>query len=157
LKQVWIGIAYLALMVPLPWITLKSAMYRSRLFDAAVSSTLLPWLGVPVYRDGVLLQLPNISLEVADDCSSIPAIAALLALGIAYATVSRRSAAGRVVLVLITLPVAILSNIIRITLTAAAAYYIGPWVLQTTYHQAMGTTNFLITLLLLLAFDAALL
>ena len=155
-RDTWIGIAYLALMVPLPWTTLKVLMYRSRLFDAELSAWALGWLGVPVFRDGVMLHLPNITLEVADDCSSIPAIAALLALGVAYASLTQGTLARRAVLVLATLPVAIASNIIRITGTSAAVYYSGPWVLQTIYHQLTGTTNFLLTFLLLLLLDSLL-
>ena len=93
-KGLWFGIAYLAFMVPLPYVTLKMLTTRSRLLDAAVSTHLLGWLGVPVYRDGVLLHLPNVTLEVADDCSSIPAVAALLSLGVVYACLVAASPRG---------------------------------------------------------------
>jgi exosortase len=156
LAQLWVAIAYLALMVPLPYSTLKQITYRSRLFDAEVSAWALGMLGVPVYRDGVMLQLPNITLEVADACSSIPAIAALLSLGVAYAFVTRRPRAVQVLLVACTLPLAITANIIRITSVSWLAYHVGPWTLQTSYHMFNGTVNFMFTFLLLLALDATL-
>ena len=140
-------------MIPLPWGTLKLITYRSRLFDAEVSAWVLGLLGVPVYRDGVMLHLPNITLEVADACSSIPAIAALLSLGVAYAVVTRRPRAVRIVLIGATLPLAIVANIIRITSVPWLAYYVGPWTLQTSYHMFNGTVNFMFTFLLLLALD----
>jgi exosortase len=152
-RVVWFGIVYLTFMIPLPWVTLKLIMYRSRLLDAGLSARFLDWLGVPVYRDGVLLHLPNMVLEVADDCSSIPAIAALLALGVAYAAMIRRPAVVRVLLIVATLPLAIGSNIIRITTTAAAVYYVGPWTLGTVYHHFNGTVNFMLTFLLLMLLD----
>jgi len=155
-RQTWAAIAYLAFMIPLPWATLKLITYRSRLLDAEVSAWGLGWLGVPVYRDGVMLHLPNITLEVADACSSIPAIAALLALGAAYASLARRPLLARVVLIGATLPLAITANIIRITTTAAGVYYLGPWTLRTTYHMFNGTVNFVFTFFLLLALDALL-
>jgi exosortase len=155
-KGVAIGIVYLVFMIPLPWATLKLMTYRSRLLDATMSAYGLQWLGVPVYRDGVYLHLPTIVLEVADECSSIPAIAALLALGVAYASLTSGSLARRVVLVLGTLPLAIGSNIIRITSTAAGAYYVGQWTLRTAYHMFNGTVNFLLTLVLLMLLDGAL-
>jgi exosortase len=155
-RQVWPGIAYLLFMIPLPWVTVKQITYRSRLFDADASTYLLGWLGVPVHQNGVLLQLPNITLEVADACSSIPAIAALLSLGVAYAAVARRPLWVRVVLIAATLPFAIGANIVRITSTAAAAYWIGTWTLHTSYHMFNGTVNFLFTFLLLMALDWAL-
>jgi exosortase len=152
----WVGIVYLIFMIPLPWVTLKVVMYRSRLLDAGLSAYFLDWLGVPVYREGVLLHLPNVVLEVADDCSSIPAIAALLALGVAYGSLTRRPAAVRALLIAVTLPLAIGSNIIRITMTAAAVYYVGPWTLGTVFHHFSGTMNFMLTFLSLMLVDAVL-
>src|SRR5262245_26774844 len=81
LRETWVGIAYLFLMVPPPWTTITILTYRSRLFDAWASGHALNALGIPVLRDGFMLHLPNISLEVADACSSIPALTALLCLG----------------------------------------------------------------------------
>jgi exosortase len=153
-KGVWFGIAYLAFMVPLPYITLKTLTTRSRLLDAAVATHLLGWLGVPVHRDGVLLHLPNVVLEVADDCSSIPVLAALLSLGAVYASLVQRPVVVRAALILMTVPLAIGANIIRITLTAAAAYYVGLWTLGSLFHKFNGTVNFLLTLWLLILLDA---
>lgn len=155
-RQVWAGIVYLLFMIPLPWATVKLITYRSRLFDADASAFLLRLLGVPIFQDGVMLHLANMSLEVADECSSIPAIAALLSLGVAYAAVARRPLWVRLVLIGATLPFAIGANIVRITSTAAAVYWIGPWTLQTTYHMFNGTVNFLFTFMMLMALDWAL-
>lgn len=152
----WLGIAYLWFMIPLPWTTIKTLTYRSRLFDAWASAHAVSVLGVPVLRDGFLLQLPDITLEVADVCSSIPAMAALLSLGVAYASLAGRPRATRLVLVAATIPFAIVSNVVRITTTAAAVYYVGPWTLHTVYHQFNGTVIFVFTLVLLLALDALL-
>lgn len=153
----WPGIAYLLFMIPLPWGTVKQVTYRSRLFDADVTATLLGWMGIPVYHDGVMLHLPNVNLEVADACSSIPAIAALLSLGVAYAAVAQRPTWLRVILIVSTLPLAIGANIVRITSTAAAAYWIGLWTLGTSYHMFNGTVNFLFTFILVMVLDAVLL
>lgn len=155
-RAAWLGIAYLVFMVPAPYSTLKILTQRSRLVDADASAAILQVLGVPVYQDGVMLHLPNIALEVADDCSSIPAIAALLSLGVVYASLSRSALPIRFALVAGTIPLAIGANIIRITLTAAAAYYIGPWTLGGFYHKFSGTVTFLLTFLLLTVVDQAL-
>jgi exosortase len=155
-KNALLGSLYLAFMIPPPWSTLKLITYRSRLLDAEVSAAALSWLGVPVHRDGVFLHLPNITLEVADECSSIPAIAALLALGVAYAGLTRRPIVARTILVGVTLPLAIVANIIRIISVSWAAYAIGPWTLSTTYHMFNGTVNFVFTFILLMGVDAVL-
>lgn len=155
-RHAWIAIAYLAFMIPLPYLTLKAITYQSRLFDAGLTATALGWMGVPVLRDGVMLQLPNMTLEVADECSSVPAIAALLALGAAYAQLQARPTWIRVVLTLAAAPLGLLSNIVRLIVTSLGAYYLGPIALNNVIHKFNGTTVFLATVVLLVALDALL-
>jgi len=153
LRQAWMAIAYLAFMIPLPYLTLKALTYQSRLFDTGLTATALGWLGVPVLQNGVMLQLPNMTLEVADECSSVPAIAALLALGAAYAQLQTRPAWIRAVLTLAAAPLGLLSNIIRLILTALGAYYLGPIALNNVIHKFNGTSVFLATVVLLVVLD----
>lgn len=145
-KELLPGIGYLFFMIPLPYVTLKSLTDQSRLFDATVTAAVLPWLGVPVFQQGFLLHLPNITLEVADECSSIPAIAALLALGAAYGYVNGRSRVLRWALLVSAVPLGLASNMFRIITTAAGAYYFGPIALNNVIHLWNGTTVFLLTL-----------
>jgi len=156
-RHSWVGIAYLVFMIPLPYLTLKALTYQSRIFDAGVTATALRWLGVPVLRDGVMLHLSNMSLEVADDCSSIPAIAALLALGAAYSQMQPRPTWIRAVLTLAAVPLGLASNIFRITVTAAGVHYIGPIAVQNVVHHFGGTSVFLLTVVLLVIIDTLLL
>ena len=153
LRQAWVAIAYLAFMIPLPYVTLKALTYQSRLFDAGLTATALGWLGVPVLQNGVMLQLPNMTLEVADECSSVPAIAALLALGAAYAQLQVRPTWIRAILTLAAAPLGLLSNIIRLILTSLSAYYLGPIALNNVIHKFSGTSVFLATVVLLVVLD----
>jgi len=155
-RHMWLAIAYLLFMIPLPYVTLKVLTYQSRLFDAGLTAAALGWLGVPILRDGVLLHLPNMTLEVADECSSVPAIAALLALGAAYAQMQARPAWSRVALTLAAAPLGLLSNLVRLILTSLSAYYFGPIALNNVIHKFNGTSVFLATVLLLVALDALL-
>jgi len=155
-RQSWVAIAYLAFMVPLPYLTLRALTYQSRLFDAGITAQALGWLGIPVLRDGVMLHLPNMTLEVADDCSSVPAIAALLALGAAYSQVQSRPTWIRALLTISAAPLGLLSNIIRLILTSISAYYFGPIALNNVIHKFNGTSVFLATVLLLVLLDALL-
>jgi len=155
-RHAWVAIAYLAFMIPLPYLTLKVLTYQSRLFDAGLTATALGWLGVPVLRDGVMLQLPNMTLEVADECSSVPAIVALLALGAAYSQLQARPTWMRAVLTLAAAPLGLLSNIVRLILTSLGAYYLGPIALNNVIHKFNGTTVFLATVVLLVVLDALL-
>ena len=151
-----VAIVYLVFMIPLPYLTLRALTYRSRVFDAGITATVLGWLGVPVFRDGVMLHLSNMTLEVADDCSSVPAIAALLALGAAYAQMQARPTWVRATLTLAAAPLGLLSNIVRLILTSLGAYYLGPIALNNVIHKFNGTTVFLATVVLLVVLDAML-
>ena len=155
-RQAWVAIAYLAFMIPLPYLTLRALTYQSRLFDAGITAQALGWLGIPVLRDGVMLHLPNMTLEVADDCSSVPAIAALLALGAAYSQVQSRPTWIRALLTISAAPLGLLSNIIRLILTSISAYYFGPIALNNVIHKFNGTSVFLAAVLLLVLLDALL-
>lgn len=155
-RHAWVPIAYLAFMIPLPYLTLSALTYRSQLFDAGLTATALGWLGVPVLRDGVMLHLANMTLEVAADCSSVPAIAALLALGGAYAQMQPRPVWIRVALTLSAAPLGLLSNIVRLIVTSLGAYYLGPVALNNVIHKFSGTTVFLATVVLLVVLDALL-
>ena len=155
-RQAWVAIAYLAFMIPLPYLTLRALTYQSRLFDAGITAQALGWLGIPVLRDGVMLHLPNMTLEVADDCSSVPAIAALLALGAAYSQVQSRPTWIRALLTISAAPLGLLSNIIRLILTSISAYYFGPIALNNVIHKFNGTSVFLATVLLLVLLDTLL-
>jgi len=156
LRQAWVALAYLVFMIPLPYVTLKALTYQSRLFDAGLTATALGWLGVPVLQNGVMLHLPNMTLEVADECSSVPAIAALLALGAAYAQLQARPTWIRAVLTLAAAPLGLLSNIIRLILTSFSAYYLGPIALNNVIHKFNGTSVFLATVVLLVLLDTSL-
>lgn len=156
LRQAWPAIGYLMFMIPPPWTTVKALTFRSRLFDAWASAQALTAMRVPVLRDGYFLHLPGTSLEVADVCSSLPALTALLSFGVAYACLVQRTTGVRLILIAATIPFAIVSNIVRITTTAAAVYYLGPWTLHTVYHQFNGVVIFLFTLALLFLLDSLL-
>jgi exosortase len=155
-RHAWVPIAYLVFMVPLPYLTLSALTYRSQLFDAGLTATALGWLGVPVLRDGVLLHLANMTLEVAPDCSSVPAIAALLALGGAYSQMQPRPTWIRVALTLSAAPLGLVSNIVRLIVTSLGAYYLGPIALNNVIHKFNGTSVFLATVVLLVLLDALL-
>jgi exosortase len=152
-RQVWPAIAYLLFMIPLPYLTLKAVMYQSRLFEAGVTATALRWLGVPILQQGVMLHLPSVTLEVADACSAVHAVAALVALGAAYGLIQSRATRVRVTLALAAAPLGLASNILRLVLTALGVYYLGPITLDSVFHRFSGTTVFMTTAVLLAGLD----
>jgi len=150
------SVAYLALMIPLPYVTVKGWTDQLRLVEASASAWLLPLMGVPVLQDGFILHLSNMTLEVAEVCSSIPAMMSLLALGAAFGYVTNRPPATHLLLIAAAVPLGLLSNIVRITMTAAGVYYVGPITLQSAFHAWHGTVVFLMTVGALTLLDTGL-
>lgn len=151
--HLWPAIAYLLFMIPFPYLTFKAVTYQSRLFEAGVTAKALGWLGVPILQQGVMLHLPRVTLEVADECSGVLAVAALVALGTAYAQIQPRATWMRVTLALAAAPLGLVSNIFRLVLTALGVYYLGPITLASVFHRFSGTTVFLTTVVLLAGLD----
>lgn len=142
---------YLFLMIPAPYVLIKGLTYHLRYLDAAHAAHILELLGIPVFVEAYFIYLPNMQLEVADVCSGVSSVFALLALGILYAYFLPIRPSLKVFLVACTFPFAMLANLVRIVVIAVLAYNIGPVVFQTTFHWLTGTTVFTLALIMLLS------
>ena len=151
--HLWPAIAYLLFMIPVPYLPFKAVTYQWRLFEAGVTAKALRWLGVPILQQGVMLHLPRVTLEIADECSGVLAVAALVALGTAYAQIQPRATWMRVTLALAAAPLGLVSNIFRLVLTALGVHYLGPITLTSVFHRFNGTVVFLTTVVLLAGLD----
>lgn len=143
-------LAYLLLMVPPPYVIVKKVSYYLKMFDAVVATEVLQLMGVPVYRDFYHLHLPNITLEVADVCSGIASLFAMVALGIIYIYFLPIRSGAKVGLMASVVIFPVVANLIRIILVAASVYYYGPIMLEAFFHQFTGTFTFLSSVVMLL-------
>ncbi len=148
---VWPAIAYLVFMIPFPYLPLRDITFPSRLLEAGVTARTLQWLGGPVMREGVMLHRDPMTLEIADDCSAIRAIPALVARGVSYAHLQPGPAWVRVTLALSPAPLGLVANLVRLVLTVLGAWYIGPVTLTSTFHRFGGTAVFVAAVVLLAA------
>ena len=134
-------VGYLLLMIPIPFTVYKAAALDLRLLDARLATSWLSSMGIPVFREGYLLHLPQITLEVADACSGFLSIVTMLAIGTLY--LYKLQTAWKSVLWVSMIPIAVLSNVVRIVSIAVLTYFFGEWVLGSTFHRMTGTFNFL--------------
>ncbi len=151
LKALSFPLAYLSLMVPPPYLLVKQISYHLRMLDAFLAAGALQTFGVPVYRDAYFLHLPSISLEVADVCSGIASLFAMLALGMIYVhslPVGWRSKAA-VMMGVVVFPVA--ANVLRVFLVGFTVYYYGPIMLGAFFHRFSGTFTFGLALVTLIS------
>jgi len=145
LKHTWLPIAFLIFAVPIPqryYVALTMPMRFLAAKSAALMLNFIPHLDVTV--NGVMINMTykgdvlNPPLDVAEACSGMRLLLAFLALGVAMAYLYYRPIWQRLVLVASTIPIAIICNIIRVTISGFIHVLINPKYAQGIYHDMLG-------------------
>jgi exosortase len=123
---------------------------------SATSAKIIDFLGIPVYRQGNVIDVPGIRLLVEEACSGIHSLYTLAALSTAYVFFTEQRTWERIVLILSTVPIAVAANVFRVTVTGLLAWGISVDLAEGFFHELGGVVVFLTGLALLLA-EAALL
>lgn len=113
----------LATMVPLPAIVYNTAAAPLQLFASTVATDLAQGLGVSIYRDGNVIHLANASLGVEEACSGLHSLSALVVASLLLGFLEQATIPGRVLLFVLSVPLAIAVNVLRVTGTALLADY----------------------------------
>ena len=136
----------LVLAIPLPTILFNQITFPLQLLASACASQLLPLVGVPVLRDGNVINLPAMALEVAEACSGIRSLMSLFTVAVIYGYFLERSNWRRVVLALSSLPIAVTANVARIFGTGLCVQYWDPDKALGFFHEFSGWLMFLVSL-----------
>jgi exosortase len=148
--------AFLVLMIPIPNIILNQITFPLQLLASKVAAGVLsaPLFGkplVPVLREGNVIHLPSMDLQVAKACSGIRSLMSLTALAIIYGYLMEKRLWVRCVLAAASVPIAVVANSGRIVGTALVAQYWDPSKAEGYYHESWGWIVFVISLVLLYA------
>src|SRR5262249_24375826 len=137
-------LAFLALMVPLPAIVFNQITFPLQLVASRVGEAVISAAGVPVLREGNVLQLPTRTLEGAEACSGIRSLVSLLMLSILLGHVSRARAGQRIPIATAAVPIAILANALRVAVTGLASAWISPAAADGFFHAFTGWVAFVV-------------
>ncbi|MCF8107696.1 MAG: exosortase/archaeosortase family protein [Desulfohalobiaceae bacterium] len=151
-----IPILYLIFMIPLPAIIWNKLAFPLSLLASKVSADLVSGLGLTILREGNILTLPNITLQVADACSGLRSLTTLLALSAFLAFISDHPPGKKWILFLAGVPIALLGNIIRLSGTALLARHYGATVAHGFIHDFSGWLVFVLGLAMLLGVNSVL-
>jgi exosortase len=142
-------VLFLLLMIPIPAIILNQITFPLQLLASRVGEASLRALDIPVLREGNVIVLANVSLDVAEACSGIRSLISLLTLGIVYGYFADSRFSVRLAVALWTIPIAIASNGLRVAGTGIAAHYLGPQAADGFFHTFSGWLMFVSALLML--------
>ena len=149
LRAVAFPLSFLVLMIPIPNIIFNQITGPLQTVASVSASYLLPLLGVPVLREGNIIRLPTMALEVAVACSGIRSLMSLATLAIIYGYLTEPRIWMRVVLGLASLPIAVIANSLRIVGTGLIVQYWDPEKAEGFFHLFSGWLIFVVSLLLL--------
>ncbi len=142
-------LSYLMWMIPIPVIIYNQVTFPMQLIASRLATAWLELARVPVLRDGNILIMSNYSLEVVEACSGIRSLMTLMALAVAYGYLVSPQRWVRYILAAIMVPIAIITNAIRIMGAGILARHFGPKAAEGFLHEFSGWTVFLVALALM--------
>jgi exosortase len=144
------ALAFLLLMVPLPPSLLDRSIYFLQQGSTEIAFLLFRMLGVPVLRNGFILALPGVTIQVAKECSGIHSSVALFITCLLAAHLFLRRTGNRILFALLAFPLAIVKNGIRIATLTLLSIYVNPEFLTGKLHHQGGFVFFLGALVFLI-------
>jgi exosortase len=138
LNWAWPSIAFLAFMIPLPWRVENALGPPLQAIATTASTYVLQTLGFMAFAEGNVIQLNEAKIGVVEACSGLSMLITFIALSTAAALIVKRPLLDRIVLVLSSIPVALLANIARITFTGILHDTVGGHAATTFYHDLAG-------------------
>ncbi len=137
-------------MVPIPTIIYTQITFKFQLLASRLAEAALSFLGVPVLREGNILELATQRLSVVEACSGIRSLLTLSFLSLVYAYFFDRKVWMRFALLACTVPIAIVANASRVTITGLLSE-VNPELAEGVFHTASGWVIFMVALVIMIA------
>ena len=140
-------LAYLIFMIPMPDAMADALESASKYASAEVANILFHLSGTPILRAGRVFQLPNITIEVAQECSGIRSSWVLLMTSVLAANLFLKTSWRRIVLLAFIIPLGILRNGFRILVIGLLCVNVGPQMIHSPIHTRGGPVFFVLSLI----------
>jgi exosortase len=136
----------LFLMVPLPVVVFNQIAFPLQVLASHLAASCLDFFRVPVLREGNILVLPTMSLNIVEACSGLRSLMSMLTVAVVYSLFFESHVWIRGLLIAAAVPVAVLANALRIALAAVLAEYVSPTLAEGFFHAFSGFILFLLSL-----------
>ena len=157
LKSQWFPLFFMLFMIPLPGPLVDMLTMPMKMAVSYVAENILFWAGYPIARTGVILQVGQYKLLVADACAGLHTLFTLEALGLLYLNIIRHDSLFRnVALAILVVPISFTANVIRVMILTLITYHYGDEAGQGFLHGFAGMVLFLSALLLIIGMDSLL-
>ncbi|SOD40097.1 exosortase B [Nitrosovibrio sp. Nv4] len=157
LKAQWFPLFFMLFMIPLPSTVVDTLTMPMKMAVSYVAETILFWANYPIARTGVILQIGQYKLLVADACAGLHTLFTLEALGLLYLNIIRHDSLFRnVALAIFIVPISFTANVIRVMVLTLITYHFGDEAGQGFLHGFAGMVLFLSALLLIIGVDSLL-
>lgn len=154
IRRIWFPLIYLAFALPPPDTVVAAVTQPIKIAISEWAVSLLYLVGYPVANSGVIIQIGQYELLVAAACAGLNSIVTLTALCLFYVYLRHRSnPVAFLVVAFAAIPVAIISNFIRVLTLVLVTYYFGDAAAQGFIHEFAGLLMFAVALLVIFAID----
>ena len=154
LKALWFPLFFIIFMLPFP---LDSLTLPMKMAVSYVTETILFWFDYPIAREGVILQIGQYQLLVADACAGMHTLISLEALGLLYLSLVKHDSLIRnITLTILIIPISFTANVIRVITLTLITYYFGDEVGQGFVHGFAGILLFFVALMFIMTVDSML-
>jgi len=150
LRWSWPSIGFLCFMVPLPYRIQTALSSRLQNVSTELSTYILQTLGVSAVQEGNVIVLDDVRIGVVEACSGLGMMMTFVAISVAITLLIRSSYWVKLCLVLGSLPIAIISNVVRITVTGLLFQADQDEAARTVFHDLAGWLMMPLGILLIL-------
>jgi exosortase len=140
---------FLIFAVPIPSVLMDRIIYVLQVGSTEFANLLFLASGTPFMRDGFIFHLPNVSIEIAKQCSGIRSGMAIFIVAVLAGNMFLKSYWKMIFLVICAVLIAMLKNSIRILTLTLLGNYVDPRILSSSLHREGGIPFFILALLLL--------
>ncbi len=141
-KIVAFPLLFLLFMVPVPTSVIGLVAFPLQLFATNIAAFIIKIVSIPVYQEGNMLYFAQTQLEVAEACSGIRSIMALMMLSVIFVYLTGKGLWRKIIILASAIPIALLANIIRVSGTGILAHFYGDKVARGFLHEFSGMVVF---------------